>query len=75
MPSLVAHRKESESWRDAVKRIAGEYGLEYEALTAYDQSIAEDNLDEPTAAFEALYDWDLLDYEEDDVKDPIRVEM
>ena len=58
---LSATRSDDETWRAAVLRIAARYGLEKEVLTEYDQRI-EEGVEESTAAWEALYEWDLLDF-------------
>jgi hypothetical protein len=54
-----------EEWRDCVKRYATEYSLEKEALADFDRRVAA-GTGEATAAWEALYELDLLDYEEED---------
>lgn len=59
--SLFAERHEHETWRDCVYRVASKYGLEMEALTDYDRNIAY-GAPADQAAFDALYEWDLLDY-------------
>ena len=63
MPLSVI-KPENEPWRFAVIRYAEPYGLEEDALAAFDKYIEED-IPEPEAAWYALYDWDLLDYTED----------
>ena len=64
---LIARRNENETWREAVKRIASRHGLWIEALEEFDHCI-EAGATEESAAFDALYEWDLLDYEDDDEK-------
>jgi hypothetical protein len=58
---LVARRLEGEKWRDAVKRIAAQFGLEEECLEEYDEAAKND--DDADAAWGALYEWDVLSYE------------
>jgi hypothetical protein len=57
----VTKRKE-ETWRECVERYAKEHGLQKEALEFYDADIAA-GTDEGKAAWSALYEWDLLDFE------------
>lgn len=59
--SLYCERHEGESWRDAVKRIAGKYGLEDECLDAFNECL-EDGDSEDKAAWNALCEWDCLEY-------------
>lgn len=65
---LVVRRKDNETWREAVKRYAEPYGLIEEALSAFD---ANSLADEGQRAWEALYDWDLLDYEDRGPEDEV----
>lgn len=51
-----------ETWRDVVKRIAGEQGLEAECLEEYD-FYAGNMTSLDTAAWSALYEWDCLPLE------------
>ena len=60
---LAVTKPAHEPWRFAVIRYAEPYGLEEDALAAFDKYIEED-IPEPDAAWYALYDWDLLDYAE-----------
>ena len=64
---LVVRRNENETWREVVKRIAARHGLWIEAFEEFDHCI-EAGSSEESAAFDALYEWDLLDYEDDDGK-------
>ncbi|MBP0492218.1 hypothetical protein [Roseomonas indoligenes] len=59
--ALVIRRQSDESWRAAVERIAGKYGLAAECLEVFDDEI-EDGADEGRAAWNALYEWDCLAY-------------
>ena len=65
--SLVAQRQDAETWRDAVKRIAGAQGLEAECLDLFDAEVDAPhfNGDEAHAAWCALYEWDCLDFRPD----------
>lgn len=58
-------RQADESWRDAVKRYAQKFGLEDEALRSYDDYVR-NGVTEPEAAWDACYDWDVLDLEPED---------
>lgn len=58
---LRATRNEGETWRQAVERKASEHGLAEECLTVFDREVAS-GTDEATAAWGALYEWDVLDY-------------
>lgn len=57
---LSCRRMGAETWRQAVERIAGKYGLQAECLQAFDIEIA-GGCDEQEAAWHALYEWDCLD--------------
>jgi hypothetical protein len=57
---LGARRLPGESWRQCVERYSKRYGLERECLEDYDQAIASDQPEE-SAAWSALYNWDVLD--------------
>jgi hypothetical protein len=57
---LGMKRGPSETWRQAVERIAKVYGLERECLEDFDAAIAAGEA-EDRAAWCALYDWDVLD--------------
>jgi len=61
---LYCKRNEGESWLDAVKRIAGKYGMEEDCVAAYCECI-EAGESEELAAWNALYEWDCLDYRDD----------
>jgi len=58
---LYCERREGESWRDAVKRIAGKQGLADECLIIFDADV-ERGTEEAQAAWGALSEWDCLDY-------------
>lgn len=59
--SLRVVKNENETWREAVERIAKVYGLEEECLYEYDRLRAR-NVIEAQAAWEALYEWDCLEF-------------
>jgi hypothetical protein len=65
--SLVAKREKHETWRQAVERIAKPYGLERDCLEVFDQERAS-GVPEGKAAWNALYEWDCLDFVDDDAK-------
>lgn len=54
------NRLPEETWREAVKRIAGKYGMEMECLEWFDSEIAS-GTEEDQAAFAALSEWDCLE--------------
>jgi len=64
MSGLQVQKLPDETWRQAVERISGKYGLQDECLSAYDGYILGGEL-EPAAAFDALYDWDCCEYVEE----------
>lgn len=68
--ALVVRRKveENETWRDCVKRYAVPYGLETTALRSFDEMFqaAGPDADQGVLAWGALYEWDLLDFEDPD---------
>jgi len=53
-------RGQSETWRQAVERIAKRWGVELECLEDYDEAISA-GYSEGHAAWCALYNWDVLD--------------
>jgi len=55
-------KKACEKWRDCVERIATENGLEKECLEQFDKVMERGITSEEVAAWEALYDWDCLEY-------------
>lgn len=64
---LTMTRNEGETFRAAVERIAGAQGLASECLELFDADVA-GGADEGTAAMDALYEWDCLQFEsEEDV--------
>ena len=61
---LVAKRNKNETWRDMVIRYAKPWGLKRDVLHEYSRLI--DKGWKPNqAAWGALYDWDLVEYEEE----------
>lgn len=60
MPFIV-DKQPDESYSDAVRRIAGGYGLETECLESYEKNI-QTGLSPADAAWNALYAWDVLPY-------------
>ena len=60
---LVAKRKGKETWRDMVIRYAKPWGLKRDVLREYNRLINK-GWKQNQAAWGALYDWDLLEYEE-----------
>jgi hypothetical protein len=58
--SLLVTRLPNETWRQAVERYGNRYHMAGEALDAFDQEIAS-GVEEGQAAWNALYEWDLLD--------------
>lgn len=63
--SLVLHRNDGESWKEAALRKADEYGLKPEVEQVYEKEIGE-GIPPRAAAWTACYEWDILDYEEKD---------
>lgn len=63
--ALVLRRTDRETWLGAAKRYAARYGLESEVEVAYEKEIAE-GCDEQDAAWNACYEWDVLDFEADE---------
>ena len=61
---LAAKRKENESWREAVIRYAKPWGLKWDVLREYNRLISK-GWKPNQAAWGALYDWDLLELEEE----------
>ena len=62
--ALIASRKHGETWREAVVRRAGQYGLVSDCLAVFD-NLVQKGASEDLAAWAALYEWDLLDFEPD----------
>lgn len=58
-----------ESWEDCVKRYAAPYGLETECMSLF-ECFVQGGQDKGRAAFDALYEWDLLDFRDDDAPRP-----
>ena len=54
-------RKADETWRECVRRYAEPYGLHRECLELFDYAI-KNGEPENRAAFDALYDWDCVEY-------------
>lgn len=63
---LTLKKLEDEGWRHCVKRVASKYGLKRECLEEYDRMMESGLFDEATAAWGALYEWDCLDFAEED---------
>ena len=61
---LVVTRKHEETWRKCVIRYAKPFGLVIEALVEFDCCLYRDGEAEETAAWNALYEWDLLDFKD-----------
>jgi hypothetical protein len=59
--SLQVQRNEGESWRDSVIRHSRPWGLDEECLEIFDAKVSE-NQPEDDAAWDALYEWDCLEY-------------
>ena len=57
--ALGVTRLGGESWRDCVRRVSGQYGLDEECLEIFDRLIARGD-HETEAAWCALYEWDCL---------------
>jgi hypothetical protein len=61
---LAIYRHEGETWRQAVSRQADLYGMKSECLEIFDREVIL-GTNEARAAWEALYEWDCLDYAPD----------
>ena len=57
---LGLRRNDGETWRAAVARIAGKYGVARECLKLFDEGI-EDGADEAEAALCACLEWDVAE--------------
>ncbi|HYF29440.1 MAG TPA: hypothetical protein VEA36_03710 [Candidatus Paceibacterota bacterium] len=64
--SLYVRRKEGETWRECVARYAGRHGLATECLDIFDQEVGK-GVPGGKAAWDALCEWDCLDFRDDDV--------
>lgn len=62
--AFVFNRDENESWLQAALRIARRFELEKEVEESY-AAHRKTGSDESEAAMAALYDWDVLPYEDD----------
>ena len=51
-----------EGWRECVERVAGQYHLEEECLKMFDEAMKAGTVPEDRIAWEALYEWDCLEY-------------
>lgn len=60
--SLILKKTEEETWRQCALRYASEYGLDFEVEASMDKFLSQD-ASEQEAAYNACYEWDLLDYE------------
>jgi hypothetical protein len=58
--ALGVCRKDDESWKDCIIRLAGPYDLEQEVIESYDASIAR-GAGEDDAALEAALEWDVAE--------------
>ena len=58
---FVLHKKPEQTWLDAALDAAKPFGLEWEIEDSY-KSFIKKGWSEQDAAFEAAYEWDLLDY-------------
>jgi hypothetical protein len=67
--SLVMEIEGDETPLQAALRYARSYGLEIEVQEFYDKFVAEGCAEE-VAAFDALYEWDLLDFKNDGAEGP-----
>ena len=65
MLAVKNKKNENESWRDTVIRYAKPYGLQYDTLESFDNLVKE-GWEQRDAAWGALCDWDLLEYEEEE---------
>lgn len=63
--SLVLTKKENETWRDAVKRYGAAQGMDDVCLDEFDAEIKR-GVAADLAAWSALYEWDCLDFKDDD---------
>lgn len=62
MPFSIS-RPSSKTWREVVEAQGSKYGVKEEVLDWFDSEVKR-GIDESQAAWEALYEWDALDYEE-----------
>ena len=69
MSTLSFTRKDGESWYDAGERYAKEHGLSDEFKDSYTAFFLDKDLDTQDATFEALAEWDLLDYDQASKRD------
>lgn len=58
---LILRKPLNRTWRQVVWDRAVYYGLDREALQLYDSDVA-DGVPEDQAAWNALYEWDILDF-------------
>ena len=57
---LGIHRRDGETWRECVARVAGAQGLANECLEWFDDDVAKGE-EEHRAAWSALSEWDCLE--------------
>lgn len=57
--ALNLRKQEGETWKEAMLRHARPYGLEGDVLETFTR-LTGDGLSEAQAAWDALYEWDLL---------------
>lgn len=62
--SLGCKRNAGETWRDCAIRYAARYGLQDEVVGIFDFSVIS-GAPEDQACWDALCEWDLLDFRED----------
>lgn len=61
--ALTLRRQEGETWKETMLRYARRYRMERDVLETFTK-LVKDGLDEAEAAWDALYEWDLLEFEE-----------
>lgn len=62
MPKLVLRKQENETWLECIERYAAPYGLQLEVIKEFKRNILA-GIDEAEAAWDACYEWDILDVE------------
>lgn len=62
---LKITRNEGETWRECAERYAKPYGLQSDVLFTYDRAV-EAGISEGDAAFQACYEWDVVDFVPED---------
>src|SRR5512140_670875 len=69
MSLVIRKQHPDETWREAAERYAVKYGLEVEVLGLFDEAVTK-GTPPALAAWDACYEWDLLDCEEDPPTSP-----